>query len=152
MKTIYLGLGSNLGDRRAMLEEALRRIAAAGIAIIKRSTIIETEPAYVLDQPRFLNMAIEAETTLMPRALLRKLQRIEREMGRVKTIDKGPRLIDIDILFYGDLIVRTKELTIPHPLLHERRFALEPLHEIAPGLLHSALRRSVSELLSKLSP
>lgn len=146
MKTIYLGLGSNLGDRRALLEDALRRIEDAGITITKRSTIIETEPAYVLDQPRFLNMAIEAQTTLMPRVLLRTLQRIEREMGRKKIIDKGPRSIDIDILFYGDTVMRSKDLTIPHALLHERRFVLEPLHEIAPRLLHPLLRRTIAEL------
>ena len=146
MKTVYLGLGSNLGDRRALLEDALRRIEDAGITITKRSTIIETEPAYVLDQPRFLNMAIEAQTTLMPRVLLRTLQRIEREMGRKKIIDKGPRSIDIDILFYGDTVIRSKDLTIPHALLHERRFVLEPLLEIAPRLLHPLLRRTIAEL------
>lgn len=146
MKTIYLALGSNLGDRRALLEDALRRIEGAGITIAKRSAIIETEPAYVLDQPRFLNMVIEARTTLMPRALLRRLQRIERELGRKKIIDKGPRSIDIDILFYGDIVMHTKDLTIPHALLHERRFVLEPLHEIAPRFLHPLLRRTIAEL------
>ncbi len=146
MKTIYLALGSNLGDRRALLEDALQRIAAAGITITKRSTIIETEPAYVLDQPRFLNMAIEAQTTLVPRVLLRTLQRIECELGRKKIIDKGPRSIDIDILFYAEIVMRTKDLTIPHPLLHERRFVLEPLLEIAPQLLHPVLRQTITEL------
>ncbi|MBM3768512.1 MAG: 2-amino-4-hydroxy-6-hydroxymethyldihydropteridine diphosphokinase [Acidobacteria bacterium] len=146
MKTIYLGLGSNIGDRRALLEDALQRIAASGITITKRSTIVETEPAYVLDQPRFLNMVIEAQTTLMPRALLQTLQRIEREMGRRIIVDKGPRSIDIDILFYSDIIMRTKDLTIPHALLHERRFVLEPLNEIAPQLVHPVLRKTVAEL------
>jgi len=146
LKTIYLGLGSNIGDRRALLEDALHRIAAAGITITKRSTVIETEPAYVLNQPRFLNMVIEAKTTLMPRALLRTLQRIERDMGRRKIVDKGPRCIDIDILFYGDVVMCTKDLTIPHASLHERRFVLEPLNEIAPRLVHPVLRKPVSEL------
>ena len=146
MKTIYLGLGSNIGDRRALLEDALHRIAAAGITITKRSTIIETEPVYVLNQPRFLNMAIEAQSTLMPRALLRTLQRIERDMGRRKIVDKGPRSIDIDILFYGDVVMCTKDLTIPHASLQERRFVLEPLNEIAPSLVHPVLRKPVSEL------
>jgi len=146
LKTIYLGLGSNIGDRRALLEDALQRIAASGITITKRSTIVETEPAYVLDQPRFLNMVIEAQTTLMPRALLQTLQRIEREMGRRIIVDKGPRSIDIDILFYSDIIMRTKDLTIPHALLHERRFVLEPLNEIAPQLVHPVLRKTVAEL------
>ena len=130
MTIIYLALGSNLGDRQALLDEAIVRLAHEGIETLRRSTVIETAPAYVLDQPYFLNMVIEAQTPHFAIELLRRTQRIERAMGRVKLIDKGPRTIDIDILYFGNLRLKTPHLTIPHPHIHERPFVLTPLNEL----------------------
>lgn len=140
MTTVFLALGSNLGDRQALLEEAIRRLAEEGIEIIRRSSIIETAPAYVLDQPSFLNMVIEVRTESFAPELLRRTQKVERAMGRRKLIDKGPRNIDIDILHFGNLVLRTPHLTVPHPLIHERPFVLIPLAEIAPHLIPPGLK------------
>ena len=130
MTTTYIALGSNLGDREALLNEAIARLLKEGVETVRRSGIIETAPAYVLDQPRFLNMVIEARTEHFAFELLNRTQRVERAMGRQKTIDKGPRNIDIDILYFGSLILKTPHLTIPHPLIHERPFVLIPLAEL----------------------
>ena len=130
MTTTYLALGSNLGDREALLNEAIARLLKEGVETVRRSGIIETAPAYVLDQPRFLNMVIEARTEHFAFELLNRTQRVERAMGRRKTIDKGPRNIDIDILYFDALILKTPHLTIPHPLIHERPFVLIPLAEL----------------------
>ncbi|MBI2686076.1 MAG: 2-amino-4-hydroxy-6-hydroxymethyldihydropteridine diphosphokinase [Acidobacteria bacterium] len=135
MTTVYLALGSNLGDREAALNQAIALLNYEHIEVVRCSSVIETEPAYVLDQPKFLNMVLEARTNLFATQLLRTTQRIERAMGRRKIIDKGPRNIDIDILYFGDLILKTPHLTIPHPLIHERPFVLIPLAEIAPHLV-----------------
>ena len=130
MALIYLGLGSNLGDREALLNEAIVRLAHEGVETVRRSSIIETAPAYVLDQPHFLNMVVEAYTPHFVIELLRRTQRVERAMGRVKTIDKGPRNIDIDILYFDNLRLQTPHLTIPHPLIHARPCVLTPLNEL----------------------
>ena len=135
MTPVYLALGSNLGDREALLNEAIERLAKEGVETVRRSSILETAPAYVLDQPHFLNMVIEARTEHFAFELLRRTQKVEREMGRKKLIDKGPRNIDIDILYFGSLTVKTPDLTIPHPLIHERPFVLDPLTELNPGKL-----------------
>lgn len=140
MTTIYLALGSNLGDRAALLEEALVRLAHNGVETVRRSSIIETAPAYVLDQPHFLNMVVEARTEHSPFELLRRTQSVERAMGRVKIVDKGPRNIDIDILHFGDVAIRSPKLTLPHPLIHERPFVLIPLGEIAPQLVRHSIK------------
>ncbi|MFN0102571.1 MAG: 2-amino-4-hydroxy-6-hydroxymethyldihydropteridine diphosphokinase [Bryobacteraceae bacterium] len=132
MTTVYLALGSNLGDRRALLDEAIVRLAAQGVETVRRSSIIETAPAYVLDQPYFLNMVVEACTEHFAFELLKRTQGVERAMGRRKIVDKGPRNIDIDILYFNALIVKTPHLTIPHPLIHERSFVLIPLAELNP--------------------
>lgn len=147
MKTVYLSLGSNLGDREATLRRALDALAAAGVALRHVSSIYETEPRDLLDQPWFLNLVAECETDLFPRQLLTRTQRVEQDLGRQRVIAKGPRTIDIDILLFGNSVVRTEGLTIPHPRLDERRFVLEPLAELAPDLRHPVSRRTVRELL-----
>lgn len=133
MTKIYLALGSNLGDREALLNEAIDRLAKEGIETVRRSGIIETAPAYVLDQPHFLNMVIEAQTEHYAFELLQRTQKVEREMGRQRIIAKGPRNIDIDILYFGSLVLKSPDLTIPHPHINERPFVLIPLGELGRG-------------------
>lgn len=152
MNIAFLSLGSNLGDREALLNEALNRLETEGVHVVRRSSIHETEPQDYLDQPRFLNMAIEVETDLTPRELLAAIQKIETEMGRQRTIPKGPRTIDIDILFYANQVIATPALEIPHPRLTERNFVLDPLQEIAPDLRHPVTGKTVRELRAALQP
>ncbi len=128
---VYLALGSNLGDRRANLAAAVERLRAQ-VAVERISSIYDSEPAYVDDQPRFLNAVLRGRTRLSPRALLAFAKAVERELGRVPGPRFGPRLIDVDILLYDDLAIATAELTIPHPRMAERPFVLVPLAEIAP--------------------
>lgn len=132
--TCYLSLGSNLGDRERNLAEAIRRLDDAAVTIARRSSIYETEPQDVHDQPWFLNLVVEASTLLAPEALLRTVLETETSMGRVRIRDKGPRLIDIDVLLLGETIVASGDLQIPHPRMIHRRFVLAPLVEIAPDL------------------
>jgi len=150
LKTVYIGLGSNLGDRAENLRKARERIEASGVRIRRGSSLYETEPREMLDQPWFLNQAIEAETTLFPRQLLARLLRIEREMGRVRATPKGPRIIDLDILLFGNAVVHAAGLEIPHPRLSERRFVLEPLAELDPDLRPPRGRRTVREMLAEV--
>jgi 2-amino-4-hydroxy-6-hydroxymethyldihydropteridine diphosphokinase len=151
LKTVYLSIGSNLGDRAAHLAAAVGKLAAAGIRIARVSPIYETEPRDVLDQPWFLNQVVEAETDLFPRQLLSRTQEIERAMGRKRTVSKGPRVIDVDILLFASAVVRAADLEIPHPRLGERRFVLEPLAELAPDLRHPVSRRTVREMLADVT-
>jgi 2-amino-4-hydroxy-6-hydroxymethyldihydropteridine diphosphokinase len=152
LKTAYLSLGSNLGDREAFLNEALHRLEAAGAHVLRRSSIHETEPQDYRDQPWFLNMAVEVETDLTPQELLAAIQKIETEMGRQRIILKGPRTIDLDILFYENLILKMPELEIPHPRLTQRLFVLDPLSEIAPDFHHPVTNETVQEIRAALQP
>jgi len=150
LKTAYLSLGSNLGDREAFLNEALHRLEAEGVCVVRRSSIHETEPQDFRDQPWFLNMAVKVETDLTPQELLAAIQKIESEMGRQRIIPKGPRTIDLDILFYENLILKTPELEIPHPRLTQRLFVLDPLSEIAPNFRHPVTNETVQEIRAAL--
>jgi len=147
----YLSLGSNLGNREQNLKEAVRRASTLG-RVVAVSSFYETEPVEVTDQPWFLNCVLALETTAEPAQLMRELLRIEHEMGRQRVLKKGPRSIDIDILLFGDDVVNTPELTIPHPEMARRRFVLEPLAEIAPELLHPISQKTVVQLLAELPP
>jgi 2-amino-4-hydroxy-6-hydroxymethyldihydropteridine diphosphokinase len=150
MSTVaYLSLGSNIGDREAHLRDALARLQREG-RLIAVSSFYETEPVEVTDQAWFLNCAVGLETSVPPPELMRSLLRIEQEMGRKRIQKKGPRTIDIDILLFGDAVVNTPELTIPHPAMHERRFVLEPLAEIAPDARHPVLKKTIRELREAL--
>ena len=147
----YLSLGSNLGDRAANLQEAIRRLGDIG-KVRKVSSFYETEPVEFTEQPWFLNCAVDMETEKSAHELLREMLAIEQAMGRQRTQPKGPRLIDLDILLYGDEAIRDESLTVPHPSMHERRFVLEPLAEIAPEARHPLLKKSVSEMLEAVLP
>lgn len=148
---VYLSLGSNVGDRQVQLQDALAKLAAVG-RVVATSSFYETEPVEFTQQPWFLNCAIALETNKTPEQLMAAILRIEEEMGRRRVQKKGPRSIDIDILLFDDTIVDSKELTIPHPAMHQRRFVLEPLAEIAPELLHPVLKKTIGELLDSLPP
>lgn len=149
-KTVYLGLGSNLGEREENLRDAVERLRQVG-TVAAVSSVYETEPMEVADQPWFLNCAVALETELMPRQLMARLLGIEREMGRRRTRPKGPRVIDIDILLFGSSIVEAAGLTVPHKAMHERRFVLEPLAEIAGEVRHPVFKKTIRELRDALA-
>jgi 2-amino-4-hydroxy-6-hydroxymethyldihydropteridine diphosphokinase len=148
LKTVYLALGSNLGDREAHLRTALERLDAAEVRIARRSSVYETEPRDFLAQPWFLNMVVEGQTELFPMQLLSRIQTIELELGRQRRTPKGPRTIDIDILLYGNAVIHTSKLEVPHPRMAQRRFVLEPLAEIAPDFRIPLDGRTIKEILS----
>jgi len=147
-KSAYLGLGSNVGGRENNLRRAVEAIAAPDLRIARLSPVYETEPVEFTEQGWFLNQVIEIDTELFPMQLLTRLTRVERRLGRVRTIPKGPRIIDIDILFFGRAVVRTAKLEIPHPAIAARRFVLAPLADLAPDLRHPVTRKTVREMLA----
>ena len=150
VKRAYLSLGSNLGKPDKNLEQALALLENNEIRVVARSSIYETEPQDVVDQPWFLNMAVACETRLFPLQLLAATRKVEREMGRVRRVPRGPRIIDIDILLFGSAVIDTPRLTIPHPRMLDRRFVLEPLLEIAPDLHHPVTKRPLRESLNEV--
>lgn len=151
MSTAFIGFGSNIGDRKKNIENAVKLLENSPyIKIAKKSSLYITEPIGYVGQDCFLNSVIEVTTTLSPDDLLHWCQMIEDKMGRVRTMLWGPRLIDLDILLYDEDIVEDDELIIPHPLMHNRRFVLTPLAEIAPDIIHPKLRLTVNELLCHL--
>ena len=148
--TAYLGLGSNMGERQDYLDRALDFLSQR-LRIEKVSSIYDTEPVGNVNQPRFLNMVCQVYTSLAPMALLALGKGIESKLGRVSGKSNAPRPIDIDILFYGDQIIETPELVIPHPRLTERAFVLIPLAQIAPDLVHPVNSKTIKELLEGLT-
>lgn len=146
---VYLSLGSNVGDRDRNLREAIR--ALGGVGQVKAvSSFYETEPVDFVDQAWFLNCAVAMESLASPEGMMAELLRMERKMGRERNHRKGPRTIDIDILMFGERIVDSPDLKIPHPAMHRRRFVLAPLAEIAPEARHPGMNRTVRELLAEL--
>ena len=148
-KTVYLSLGSNLGDRRANLRNAIGKLLNVG-NLLAVSSFYETEPVEFTEQPWFLNCAVALQTELNADDFLKEIISIEREMGRQRTAPKGPRTVDIDILLFGKAVIHQPQLTIPHPAMHQRRFVLEPLAEIAPDTQHPVLKKTAREMLKSL--
>ncbi len=151
MPLAYVGLGSNLNKRLGNLKKAISLIEQnSNIELLKRSSVYRTEPVGPKDQPDFLNMALEVETTLSPLELLGFLQDVEQDMGRKRGAKWGPRNIDLDLLLYEDQVINSVELTLPHPQMHLRKFVLVPMVEIAKDRIHPVFKKTVAELLDEL--
>jgi 2-amino-4-hydroxy-6-hydroxymethyldihydropteridine diphosphokinase len=151
MTIVYLSLGSNVGDRHQNLRTAVAALDDAGVRVRRISKIYETEPVDYLDQDWFLNCVVEGETVLTAAELLQGLRRIEKKMGSAKAFAKGPRIIDLDILYFDDAVIDSAGLQIPHPRMADRRFVLVPLAEIAPGLRHPVSQKTTAEMLQATS-
>ncbi len=151
MSIVYIGLGSNIGNREENCRKAIHLLKENGLMVKKQSSMLETEPWGVKEQPKFINMAIEVETGKNPEDLLGILKNIENQMGRTKSVKWGQRIIDLDILLYDDIVVETPHLEIPHPFMHEREFVLKPLVEIAPDKKHPVIGKTIKEMLSALN-
>ncbi len=149
MARVFIGIGSNLGDQNANFYHAAQLLLQNSILIIRRSPIYHTSPWGYLDQPGFLNAVLEIETDAHPLSLLHILKSIEKKIGRQQSQKWGPRIIDLDILFYDHLILKTPELTIPHPLIAERLFVLIPLADLSPDFVHPVLGKTISTLLKE---
>ena len=152
MTTTYLSLGSNVGDRAENIARAVSALGTYGICVTKQSSLYETEPVELTAQPWFLNCALKLDTEKMPRQLIAWILALEKGMGRQRKQKNGPRTIDIDIVFFGGSIIKLPSLTVPHPKMHERRFVLEPLTEIAAEARHPVFKRTVKELRDALPP
>lgn len=148
----YIGLGSNLGDRAANLLMGIRGMLERGLAVTRRSRIYETAPVETFAQAPFLNMVVELQGNKLPppEEVMSQLLRVEQLLGRTRNQSKGPRIIDLDLLLFGNTTCDTQLLTLPHPRMHHRRFVLEPLAELAPRLIHPTLNKTISELLASL--
>jgi 2-amino-4-hydroxy-6-hydroxymethyldihydropteridine diphosphokinase len=152
MSTAYLSIGSNLGDRRANISQAIGALAQRGIRVVKTSSIYETEPVGFRDQGWFLNCVVEVETSMEPEELLVSILQIEQSLGRrrsAQSVPMGPRIIDIDIILFGEHIIQSDDLQIPHPRMASRKFVLVPLDEIAPQAMHPALNKTLHQLLAE---
>jgi 2-amino-4-hydroxy-6-hydroxymethyldihydropteridine diphosphokinase len=147
---VYLGLGANVGDREALLKSALDKLQSPKLRMLRASRLYETEPIGLREQAWFLNLAAEFECDLFPTQLLQRCQRVERELGRKRTVLNGPRTIDIDILLFGSAVIKTADLEIPHPRFRERRFVLAPLAELNPTLRDPVTGRTIAEMLNGL--
>ncbi|MCX8026400.1 MAG: 2-amino-4-hydroxy-6-hydroxymethyldihydropteridine diphosphokinase [Thermodesulfovibrionales bacterium] len=145
-----LGIGSNQGDRQGNIDKAIEHLSRMGISINKISGYYDTEPWGYTNQPRFLNVAVSGHTDLTPDELLNVSKGIEQDIGRTATFRWGPRVIDIDILLYGDMIINKEDIVIPHPFMDKREFVLKPLSEILPDIIHPIRKKTIKELLEEL--
>ena len=150
MHKVFVGIGTNLGNRHKNIEDAFKNLQFYNLKIIKKSPVYETEPYGLKEQPNFLNCVVEIEVEVSPEELLKKFLKIEKEMGRERKIPWGPRIIDLDILFYGNLVINEVNLKIPHPDIKNRFFVLKPLSDIAPRLVHPIFKKTIKQMLKDL--